>query len=369
MSSIFGTPDFDSPRLDGMSSFEYLNRSTREAAARIRCATGEWLSRYPASERDRLISRIRSYDDVEHYSAYFELILHEVLIQRGCRVEVELQLGTNERCPDFLVYPPNARRFVLEAVTASGISDEMRSKRRYLSEILRAIDEIPESKYSLFLRWKGFPDNNPSLKSLISKLRQWLECLEPNSADEKFEWQCPGLSLEVVAMPRSKPGTRLIGAKMPELTQVRAKYDIARRVRDKAGAYGDLSMPFVVAVNSLDTRADGSDFLDALLGSEAALPCELADGNFGYVSTRMPDGVFYGKGGPKNTRVSAVIGTCCLTPWHLAQSLKLIKHPNARHPLRRLPLRASTPLRSDDDRWRRAPAVAQLLGLTSSSPS
>ena len=76
------------PGLHAEPEFIYLNRSARSQAVKVRSELEGWFSRYPEAERYEVRQRFRSKNDSQHRSAFFELFLHELLMQLGCRVEI-----------------------------------------------------------------------------------------------------------------------------------------------------------------------------------------------------------------------------------------------------------------------------------------
>ena len=109
------------------------------------------------------------------------------------------------------------------------------------------------------------------------------------------------------------------------------KRSIRQSLQDKAGRYGDLGAPYIIAVNSISKRrTDTWDFVDALYGTEGFAP-DLQ--TMGLRQVRHPDGLFYGPHGEQNTRVSAVL-FCVAHPWTLAGAPMILYHnPWATHPI------------------------------------
>src|SRR5947209_3881762 len=84
------------------SFFPYMNRSARDDITRIRAVLESWFQRYPKDGREALRSAFRSDDDWQHQGAFFELLLHEVLVRLDCRVTVHPPIPGTTRRPDFL---------------------------------------------------------------------------------------------------------------------------------------------------------------------------------------------------------------------------------------------------------------------------
>jgi len=106
-------PVFDDIERNGVGArpyaqpdFVYLNASARPGVQAIRNAIEDWLLRYPSDDRAELRARLRSDDNYQHRSAFFELFLHEMLLRLGCNVEVHPQIVGTHRRPDFYVQSP-----------------------------------------------------------------------------------------------------------------------------------------------------------------------------------------------------------------------------------------------------------------------
>src|SRR5579862_740559 len=98
-------------------AFAYLNRTGRSEATRVRKLIDKWLDNYPFNHRDALVSRFRSSIDNQHYSAFFELFLHELVVSQGhVVVDIEPKLAHSSKSPDFLVETDQGDRFYLEAI-------------------------------------------------------------------------------------------------------------------------------------------------------------------------------------------------------------------------------------------------------------
>ena len=92
---------------------------------------------------------------------------------------------------------------------------------------------------------------------------------------------------------------------------------IRNSVLGKAGRYGDLNAPYIIAVNAMSTYA-GRGVRSMRYSVPVVSVRQTADGFEDRIG-RDTDGVWHGPGGPINTRVSAVLSTERLRPWSLAQ--------------------------------------------------
>lgn len=150
-----------------ISRADYLNASARPEAARVRAFVDQLLGQYPAAKRDDLIRRIRSRDDSHHGSAWFELLLHGLMVARGFTiVEVKPRLS-NGRSPDFLVAAPDGREFFLEATVAEGEIEADPGADRRMRDVLQAIDLVGSPDFFLNLHCQRrtialLPDREPA---------------------------------------------------------------------------------------------------------------------------------------------------------------------------------------------------------------
>ena len=115
--------DYQELQWYGESAFGYLNRSARPEMAEVRRVLKGWLSRYPEAERRRLCQDFRSRNDWQHYSAFFEVFVHELLLLLGGQPQPHPELGGTAKHPDFPVESSSGCHYV-EAVLASDESKE-----------------------------------------------------------------------------------------------------------------------------------------------------------------------------------------------------------------------------------------------------
>jgi hypothetical protein len=109
---------------------------------------------------------------------------------------------------------------------------------------------------------------------------------------------------------------------------------LQKAIKDKAGAYGQLGLPFMVAVATDSTAIDDFDVINALFGHEQVVWRPTADRQDDFMTTRAPDGVWLGPQGVQNRRVSAVLTAKILRPWCVLSIVPTLwHHPKADHPL------------------------------------
>jgi hypothetical protein len=104
--------------------------------------------------------------------------------------------------------------------------------------------------------------------------------------------------------------------------------------RKRPSRYGDLSLPFVVAINE-DPFLFGDDEFHRMNVLFGHLAVEIDRGSRETRSVRMPDGFWRGPGAlPRNRRLAAVLFTSHLAPWTLDRTqLELWDNPFANPPV------------------------------------
>jgi hypothetical protein len=343
-------------------AFTYLNRSARPPAENMRRTLEAWFSQYPRSEQAGLRARLRSKDDGNHCSAFFELLLHQLLLRMGCRVQIHPDLPDREstRHPDFLVESTQGARFYAEAVIATGVSARERAARARMDDVYDAINRLHSPNFFVALDIIGAPDTPPPARHIRALLKERLGRLDPGEVEvlwrsggiqavPHWQYEHEGWKIDFHPIPKSaslrgKPDVRPIGMRSFEMKFVDASSPIRDAIVGKAGRYGELDLPYVIAVNSLDDNSvDRIDMMDALFGKETYV---LAIGRSGAMGqpemTREPNGVWTSRSGPTYTRVSAVLLAISVMPWTIGRAgVFLIHNPWAQRPydseLTRLP--------------------------------
>jgi len=338
-------------RRQNESGFDYMNSSARPGICAIRELLEHWFEHLPDNAQADIRARFRSRDEVQHQSAWFELFWHELLRCGGYDAEVHPTVANVTTNPDFLPKRDGVSKFYLEATLAMPPGDLAADRR--LAELHDTLDRMNSPDYFLEFQYRGSPEGNIRGRALRERLEHWLQQLnfeeisrsyqdQNYGAVPTFTWSEQGLSLTFTPLPKGHQfrgqtgGARPVGAVMPmEMRMLRTHDDIRAAVEGKATKYGDLEIPLVVAVNIMDDFCDDLDVWNALFGEEQLLAILQADGQWrDEWGPRVPNGAWRGRGGPRNTLVSAVVVTHQLSPSNLrTHAVELIHNPWAAHPL------------------------------------
>ncbi|MGA9192245.1 MAG: hypothetical protein WBZ24_10970 [Anaerolineales bacterium] len=329
--------------------FDYLNRSGSPEAARVRDLVEQLFAKLPLSARNEILPRLRSGDDLQHLSAFFELYLHSVLRSLKYKVTLHPTVKGTSRKPDFLVRRVFSRSFYVEATVASHMSEQDLAAERREHVVYDALNRMTSPDFWLGLEIEGAPESPPPGSVLRRRLRQWMEGIDWESLRSRyeggdirslpvFEFEHDGWALRIRPIPkpanmRGQPGIRPIGVQSRSFRLSNAKKSIRVAVTDKANAYGKLRKPLVVAVNSYGIHTDKEDVLEALYGS-AQVVLE-GHGRPKPILRTANDGAWIGPEGIRNTRVAAVLVLGSLSEWSIAaRAPTLFINPFARYQLR-----------------------------------
>ncbi len=325
------------PCTNSMSYFEYLNKSSRYEALKVRSFVNHLFGFYPINESTSLIKRLREKNDKVFLSAFSELIFYNILKRIASQIDIEPELPHTGKRPDFLVCLNDGNKTLIEVKTVFDPEFAGRWENPLINPILDAINEIPNSDLTLHVTIRGQPSRQLSAKSIKLKVEKWVNSLNydvvhKSSKYPTFEIEAEGLHLSFEAScretTRGRADVRLIGSCSPEGGRVTTKSRVFHSVAGK-NKYGETNLPLIITVNSHGPCNDHDHAIDALFGSEAVAIWTDENGDCKDKWVRNIDGVFVNPA-VDNTKISAVVYTTNLNPWSIAQRrLMLIPNPNA----------------------------------------
>lgn len=322
----------ESPRRAPESSFRFLDRSARSEIARVRAFMHKAVSRYPEHERDEIIARLQSENEVNFRSASFEVLLHEGLLRLGFTLTVhpDPETGVAKR-PDFLVRAQDGAEFFLEAVLAGEQDGRNPAGEAMKNSTIGLLDATPHANFLLDVQSDGSPTTQPSGRDLTRRAHEWLSSLDADHlrvllvergldqmptliwTHEKWE-----LCLRAIPLPAERRGaaTRLVGAQGDGVRWVNAWEPLRNAVKKKASRYGDIAKPLIVAVNADRFHLDEIDEVQALYGEDQWVEIIGHPDQGG--PQRLQNGAWRGPHGPQSRKVSGVWFFNDLTPYTLA---------------------------------------------------
>ena len=332
----------------GESHFAYLDRSGRPEAAKVRKLLEEWFFQFPENGREELRPRLTTDDDISFLAAFSEIYFHAFLLKIGYNVKIhpELHNGTNKR-PDFLAIRGSKPMFFVEVTLATDTSAVDAKAQTRMNVVLDNIDKINSPNLFVYLQFKGAPSTSPPGRKLCNSLESWLRKLDPDIISEVYakegwaslprqSFSHDGWKIDFVAVPKSKKNIgrleiRPIGVQTFSLQTINSKKSVRNSVAEKANRYGELYLPYVIAINLTKRFANPDTFIDSLMGT-AGIPILGNESKENW----QADGAWLGPKGPQNKRVSAVWGINALDPWTVSRRETCVyNNPWATHPLSR----------------------------------
>jgi len=342
--------EYTGPALYAEPRFEYLNRSAREESGRIRNLLERWFKNYPTSEdKSDLRGRFRSKDNRQHLGAFFELYLHELLLELGFDIEIHPQIRSTAEKPDFKVSKKKKELFYLEATLAAP-SDATVSIQSIENQVYDVIDRMRSLDFFIGLQVHGSPKSPPAGRKIREFLEDKLDKLDPNEITKRYkkndfeinwkwkheDWQITFFPIPKLPEYRGETDIRPIGSIMQGMHRVIPHKKIRKAIKDKACKYAEFDLPYIIAINiTVDPfLTDDSDIMNALFGDQQDIVSYLRGKVISQQAKRKPNGAWYGRNGPQYQGVSTAFTIINLTSWRIARARPMIWHnPWANYPL------------------------------------
>jgi hypothetical protein len=341
-----GTRTYQGPRDHGESQFTFLNRSGRPPFEAARRRIDDWYSRLCDGLKESVRQRLVSGEDRRFDAAFWELYLHELFTRLCYEISCEPTLP-NGRKIDFLLRRGDAA-FYLEA-TAAGISNEQRGAGARRDRIYRELNQVKATAFMLGISIdQAGPGDAPRLARLRDELEAWLAGLDPDEVVRQWEaygevpsYSWPGGGGWVItfdALPnkpelRGQPVDRPLGLFVDHTANtVRGETPLVRALKDKQpSGYGDLPLPYVVAVNETSLIPfDSPEPHRANVMFGTPKPGYIDGSSLHWV--RKGDGFWRGPSAlPRNRRLAAVLFASGLTPWTI-DKVELARRPGEDRP-------------------------------------
>lgn len=242
------------------SIFDYLNSSGRAEVEAIRAMLEEWYTSYPEDAKKELRARFRSSDDWQHFGAFFELYVHELLCGMGFTVTAHPQIpGGRERRPDFLASTSDGPVFYAEC-TIKDRSDDERAAQARINEVYEVLDQLESPDFWLEVSvWaaSGTPIRGRELQRAVAT---WLTELSWEAASQIEQepasspvlcWSDGGWDIEIrpICKPpevRGRSGIRPLGIILDSNVSNVGPEAIRRAITKKGRRYGELDLSYIL---------------------------------------------------------------------------------------------------------------------------
>jgi len=318
-------------RTDGSSrahqepAYAFLDRAAGARWEGVRAELDGWFARLPAAARAELRNRFAQDGELDHAGAFWELWVHEAHRRRGFEVTVNIGCEAGERRQDF-VLARGRERCWLEATVVGGDSPLSFTERRLDEQLRDILATVRAPRFSLALEVVQYGVCSPGRRRIVPPLERWLGELDPRElrapAVKRLAFDGFKIDVEAIALPAADARPCGCAQLVPRGRTAGIVNDVRplrRKIKKKASRYGDLDMPYLLAVLALGDRVCERDVEQALLG---AAPRDHA--------------VWHGPGGPCNTRLSGVLvgrGLRSTDPLAAAATPALWRNPWASRPL------------------------------------
>jgi hypothetical protein len=336
---------------NGMGTYEFFDLSAWPRAQVFRDTVNEWFSHYPAEHRKDLHGRFCTSREADFHGAYFELLLHEILLHHEYRVVVHPGQGQEVKArPDFLVEDIEANAFLVEAVMVRERSDDEEAGYRRLERLLDAIENhVASPDFWIGVEVESLPVEDRSATPIARDLAVRLsECehsrliadaespIEARTPEWTYDHAGARLTFYPVAKAASHRGT--VGGRTLAVRGYPSGFlpypeAITTALTKKARKYGHPEIPLILAFYA-PHPAGHSDIVSALYGRLAYAvhrdtePGHSLSGHW----IRERDGLWTQRR-VGSQRVSAVLAFTALSPTGLSEaSVRLYLNPWASKP-------------------------------------
>lgn len=318
-------PD-NGPAAYAWSAYRVLDRSHFTRAAEVRRELDDWFSRLPPKAAAQIAERFRHDDDAHHLGAFLELYVHELGLRMGAAVDIDI--GNDEggqRRPDFL-FRWSCQEIYVEATAIAGDDVNTGRDKHHLDLLYDAINAVIAPRFFVEVDVLKRGTSTPPCGRLTREVQRWLDELDPEVvlADAAREPDNPHktviplgawtVRLQASAIAEDGhhfPHHRVIGSRYDGVDSIDDLTPLRRKIKKKAGHYGQLDKPYVLVALAAGTFVDDRDVEHALLGP-IGYRYDLEKRRL--VAERQRDGAWMRKQGPVNTRLSGVLTLVNLSP-------------------------------------------------------
>ena len=286
-----------------------------------------WMKEVEEPCQTQWSNRLKSNDDHSFYPVVLELFLHHSFFSRGWQIAIEPQLVDTSKRPDFLLGLTDQRVIVEAKVLFDSPQIAVQDNRfRELSENLSK-----RLNLAVLIHPRRLPRYSLPSKSIADQIeRRARGSVNTKYFTIKGNHQGHPYELEVTILDSVGEIPSGVMASVSQWTTDTASLRLREAIQEKAGKYGVLRMPFVVAVwPSFPYYSQREHDIEALLGDTV---WELDWSTEEFSGRHSPNGVFteLKDGRHRWAHVSAV-ATC--QPTDSESTPTLYHNPHATFPL------------------------------------
>jgi hypothetical protein len=233
---------------------EVILHGKEPIAVKYRRELRDYLSKYPrGKDKNDLKQRLRSYTESGFYSACFELFLYSLLDSKGGKVIPHPVLPNISTHPEFEI-AHDLCNFFLEATLALE-SEEYQAQEQRLRELVDAVHDVSGDAFLWAQPATHLPADFPLdtvhdfLAGEVDKLSATdIQLPKTLTFETVFNGHSVVIDFEVMDANQEETGSVVQAWGSPEAKVVTTHRRIRRRVGAKAGKYGEMTIPYVIAV-------------------------------------------------------------------------------------------------------------------------
>lgn len=305
-----------------------------------------WFNRLPEEAKPDISARLRSTNSRDHFGAYFELVLHQILIDMGFAVYFHPKIA--EGNPDLLINGKNLTKPTFIEVATVFDEPRLEKEEQKFNVILEKL-HIIEHYFSIIVSNES--EHIPAdvdYEKLRYSVESQLDSLysKAMSNPNEFEYKEGELTLHVTAIPNLARSPILLAhggqARFAGTEQLRSA--IEKKI-NKYKSIKYLGLGFIVALNLANVPAGEQGLLNTLFGDQVVrIRRNLRGEPVSAKEGRNLKGLFTPKPGlggkARNTRLSAVLNIvskwpeCDIDePIRRVHNIRIIHNPWALNPL------------------------------------
>ena len=285
-----------SPSKQNEPIYDFLNRVATPFWDRVRNIIEEWVSQLPNRARVDITNRLKSGDDQQFNSAFWEVYLYKSFCQLDFQVSLHPDI-TNSKRPDFLIESNKAKIYV-EATVPSLPPDQIALHRRY-NDLIDSINRHNSNmNYYFHLGILGIGPNSLSMKKHLAAINRWLTQYDVDYLISNRTTSTPlrypyiieddGWSIEIEAIPRGpefrNKSARRVGMHYVADPNIKEGPILLPALLKKAKRYGDLDLPYIIAVYHKTFSSGQYEAYETLFGNSSKGLWQGKDGHNNKVS-------------------------------------------------------------------------------------